>query len=77
MIYLLSIVVVAVLFGLGTDMLLQSLAWSGSVNIEHGCPSGFGVVSWASAVGLTLLMMNGLRARIRNPKPPASGEEQI
>lgn len=67
-VYLLSIAVVAVLFGLGTDMELGSPTWGGSV-MEPGCRSELGIVSLGWALALTILMLNGLRLRFRKLKP--------
>ncbi len=63
-IYLSSIVVVAVLFGLGTDAVLRSSTPAGDVagGVGH---SESAIISWLSAVGLVLLMLNGMRIRVR------------
>lgn len=63
--YLASIAVVAVLFGLLTDLVLAStpsLATSLHAHV-HAAPTG---VAWPFAVALLLLILNGLRMRIRN-----------
>lgn len=69
LVYLLSIAVVAVLFGLGTDMVLGSSTWASSV-MEPVCRSERGIVSLGWALALTILMLNGLRLRFRKLKPP-------
>ena len=63
--YLASIAVVAVLFGLLTDLVLAStpsLATSLHAHV-HAAPTG---VAWPFAVTLLLLILNGLRMRIRS-----------
>jgi hypothetical protein len=63
--YLASIAVVAILFGVLTDLVLASapsLATSLHKHV-HAEPAG---VAWPFAVALGLLILNGLRMRIRN-----------
>ncbi|UCD30136.1 MAG: SO_0444 family Cu/Zn efflux transporter, partial [Planctomycetota bacterium] len=61
--YLLSIVVIALLMGMGTDALVTSSPILSTVT--HNPPhSHTNIVSWICAFGLTLLILNGLRLRI-------------
>jgi len=66
LLYLVSIVVVAVLCGLGADLIIDSAAWHGAV-AKTADPSPFGTWSQVCALGLAVLMLNGLWRRFGRP----------
>lgn len=76
-VYIASIAVVAVLFGMVTDLLLASVpVLQASVACHEQHDSG--VADWPFAIALLLLIANGLRLRInkwrtaRRPQPPVT-----
>jgi hypothetical protein len=63
LLYVLSIVVVAVLFGLGVDAVLMSSPKVGGL-MNGSAHAGPGPVSWVAAVALAFLMLNGIRLHL-------------
>ncbi|MBP7935765.1 MAG: SO_0444 family Cu/Zn efflux transporter [Phycisphaerae bacterium] len=76
-IYIASIAVVAILFGLGTDALLSWAPVAEAPVVRHSHHES-GLAAWPFAVTLLLLIINGLRLRVgkwstaRRPRPPVT-----
>ncbi len=66
-VYLLCIVAVSVLFGLGADAMLAASPKVESVVLATTC-SCPAAIAWPSAIALTLLIINGLRLRVFGSK---------
>ncbi|HOW71886.1 MAG TPA: SO_0444 family Cu/Zn efflux transporter [Phycisphaerae bacterium] len=76
-IYIASIAVVAILFGLGTDALLSSAPVAQAAVVHHSHHES-GLAGWPFAIVLLLFIINGLRLRVgkwsaaRRPRPPVA-----